>query len=296
MRLPAVLPALPFRACELMLPGESMQCHLFEPHLVSLFEDAMDTGDGQDEKGLFVQALGKASHACAPVMQVVEWRAHSDSGYQCQLKCIGRAMRAERRTLSTAIPEGHPRDPARMPSSCRVCISGPWCDAATTLAQPEPASIALLHQDCVQLAARLDAVRGFTPMPPAAQILRYEWGHDCYLPAFEESLADSFQRRKAILRHRGMDCAPAPTLASLHTLWGLSRHACDAINDDVDARAAQQLLSFACCAELSRAERTRAAVCRDTHKRFLLAEAGLLKRRNKLRASLAIEEATVRER
>ena len=294
MLLPAVLPALPFRACELMLPGESMQCHLFEPHLVSLFEDAMDTGD--NEPGLFVQAFGEASHACAPVMQVVEWKAHSESGYQCQLKCIGRAERSVRRAQATAIPEGHPRDPARMLSYHRVRISGSWCDAATTMTQPEPASIALLHQECVHLAARLEVVRGGTPMLPAAQSLRFEWGHDSYLPAFEESLAESVQRREAILCHRGMDAAPAPTLASLHTLWGLSRHARDAIGDDIDARAAQQLLSFACCAELSRAERVRAAVCRDTQKRFLLAESGLLKRRNKLRASLAVEEAVVSER
>ena len=123
---------------------------------------------------------------------------------------------------------------------------------------------------------------GNVPVEVPADV-RYRWGHESFLPVFEQPLARSFARRYEALIHRDMDSAPAGTLEALHELWGVE-------NAD-DGQAKWQLQSFTACADLSRRLRARAVVCRDTHKRLLLARAALRVRRDKLRANVALEEA-----
>ena len=66
--LPQSLPVLPFSACDVMLPGELKQCHIYEEHLTSLLEHVVsDDGDG-----LIGQYI-PSSHRCVPLLQIVEY-------------------------------------------------------------------------------------------------------------------------------------------------------------------------------------------------------------------------------
>ena len=50
---------------------------------------------------------------------------------------------------------------------------------------------------------------GVPPVPmPATDALRYEWGHESYLPQFESCLDELTANRRAALCQTGMDRSP----------------------------------------------------------------------------------------
>ena len=109
----------------------------------------------------------------------------------------------------------------------------------------------------------------------------YTWGHETYLPSFEESLPRIYATRRQHLKEIDMDAAPLESLDWLHEMWGVP-----------DERAAERhLLSFASCSCLPRSARLRALNCEDTTERFRLAEEVLSARRGVLRARLAVADA-----
>lgn len=283
-QLPAELGALPFPVADVMLPGEQKQCHLYEDELIDVLDSAL-----QNDEGLLVQTLEGSKlglRRCAPLVQVAETRTVEEGGVWCMLKCIGRV-------------EIGCEDAASADELERVTVAGPWFDNPTSrgpwfdnptfrpraLAHAElEGTVVELHTQCVALMRELDEAQDVVPVPKAAADSRYKWGHQSYLPQFEDSLKANVKSCRDTLLERGMDCAPASSLHSLHTLWGLS-------DDDDDERASEQLLTFTACADLKRTLRARAVRTRSSHARLRLAHAALRHKREALRASLALEQA-----
>ena len=273
LRTPSTLCALPFPAADVMLPGERKQAHLYEPEYVELLQHSMDHNGG-----LLAQTFEGVPSRCAPLLQVADSRQVDEGGVWCMLKCIGR-VEIQQVAASTS-------------SFDQVSVIGSWVDDSpgADAGRFDPAHAAMqtatlrLHAQCVQLMKELDVAQDVVPVPKPAADVRFTWGHESYLPQFEAPLRANVNERYVTLLERGMDCAPAASLQPLHALWGLAE-------DVDDARARQQLLSFAACADLKRTLRRRAVVCRSTHARLRMAHAALHAKRQQLQAAVAVEQA-----
>ena len=299
------LPLLPFAWSDAMLPGETMQVHLFEPALVRLYERAV--GDG----GLLGQCLcdddddnddddDDDALVVVPVLQVAEACMHESQGYLLHLKCIGRLE---------AVAQ------CRRSSGYDIATGVPLCDADIRSVVPPQSltNVCELHDSCVELRLKLNDLEyaGVPPVTKPVAGLRYEWGHESYKPIFEAPIARLMAQWLEALCERGMDQPPASNLDHLLAMWGLDPSGSPPLDDDAQqvqvvtravagsavytmsprAEVELHLLSFAVCSSLGTATRRRAMRCRSVRERLALAEEELSARRKLLSARIAIMTA-----
>lgn len=216
------VPVLPFPWSDAMLPGEYKQVHLYEDGLVALAEQRLAEGSFVGQRLCGWRGDGDRSKVPMPLLQVVERRPHTEEGHTLVLKSVGRVRETAALDDDAAVAAWADRP--------RRESEGAWREA---VCDPRASH---LHDECVRQQRRLDALesRGVPPVPAPAPDLRYEWGHESYLPVFEapvtahpcpalemlkrpcdaprltlEAPIDALldQRRDALLR-RGMDEAP----------------------------------------------------------------------------------------
>lgn len=266
-----------------MLPGEYKQVHLYEDGLVALAEQRLAEGSFVGQRLCGWRGDGDRTKVPMPLLQVVERRPHTEEGHTLVLKSVGRVRETAALEDDAAVAAWADRRGRESEGAWREAV----CDPRASH----------LHDECVRQQRRLDALesRGVPPVPAPAPDLRYEWGHESYLPVFEapiDALLD--QRRDALLR-RGMDEAPLSSLdelyPGLHDLWAAARETDVLLSAGAACGAEAQLLSFTLSSSLPRRLRMRALLCRDTVARIRLAERALEAQLGRLAARAAIEEA-----
>eukprot|EP00966_Prymnesium_polylepis_P003408 78340-Prymnesium_polylepis.1 len=224
---------------------------------------------------------------CVPLLQVMDSRAHSEAGTWLMVKCIGR-VRMTRLGLDShsVCCEIAPfrTQKARASEAAAACLG-----ATDRLRKSLLENIVALHDQCWELSRRLDALEqdaapsyASGEWRPALDECRIEWGHQSWVPQFEDTLHASVHSRRQVLLQRGMDEAPAAHLEDLHALWGVG---------DED-QANELVLAFAACSSLPRACRLGTMRCGDPAdaERLFAVKRGLGARKQALRARVAIEQ------
>ena len=274
--------ALPFHPRDAMLLGERMQLHLYEPECRAALCRALV--DGHRCFGQLLTASDDEPVEVMPLLQVLRSTEHPEEGFSVHVQCVGRLN-----VLETDRPEtnrdgdggGACRDGG---GRCLMTTVAPYQDVH---AEREPRELVFqrlecLHASCCDLHAQIEAIsQGDVPPVVIPPDVVYDWGHETYLPSFEQPLRALFGQRRRSLCEVDMDAAPLDSLAWLHGTWGVTGE-----------RAAEgQLLSFASCGCLPRSTRLQALRCRDTAERFRLTERQLRARHQVLRARSAVAVA-----
>ena len=78
---------LPFDRQDSLLPGESLQIHLFRPHQIALFECCVQRDHGCVCQLLELDCNGVV--AVAPLLELREFRPHLEAGVWAQFTCVG---------------------------------------------------------------------------------------------------------------------------------------------------------------------------------------------------------------
>ena len=247
---------LPFSIADVLLPGESLQCHLYEAEQLHLIDCAQRLHNGC--VGQLLQSHN--SHkvcATAPLLELRELR-RLDVGVWCRFTAVGalhvRDVNVAAHVTSARVLTAD----ADVRREARVCNDDEHLSG----------EVSSLHQEVSRLRQReLEAqkVLGWMPMTRAADD-HVRLGHrlekevDPYA-----SLEKICAEREEVLRERHMDEAPAVDLGHLHGLWGTP--------DEASTR--RRLLSFTACATLDERWRVRALEVEDTRSRLELARCGL---------------------
>lgn len=298
---------LPFAMEDGLLPGETLQIHLHEPHQLALFETIRDSTS--HHHGCIGQLLESSSDddgfcTTAPLLELCEQRTHKDIGVWCEFACVGAAAvsEIELRTIDEEMAlNGVPlTSPGSLPFLVgRASIlrdDPPESEEQQEQGKRFVDSVRELHA-CVNGLRRealglnpdgpLSASDRVTsggdrlgPPPPADS--RVEYGHRLgpligpYL-TIDEHVA----LRAATLRARGCDEPPDADLCRRRDLWGCAN----------EEAALRRLLSFVACEGLSDEARVGAMALEDTNQRLEHAIAALSTRKAKLTAEVALRRA-----
>ena len=307
---------LPFPMGDGLLPGESLQIHLSEPHQISLFQTALLRFDGCVGQMLERTVSSEGVKSYCTVAPLLELREHSrrEVGTWCSFTCVG-AVQLSNIELRTAEEQAALDEAALSPEAHDEAEDEPFLVATASWLHDADASsvdydstddevaflatgVARLHEECNALRRRalelnpdgpLTASERITtggerigPPPPASD--RVEFGYRLgpligpYL-----TLDELVQLRLDALSVRGVDEAPpaAGQPNRLHELWGAA--------DGESLR--RRLLSFLAVESLHESYRMSAMAIEDTSSRLQHALTGLEARKAALAAEVALRRA-----
>ena len=78
---------LPFASEDALLPGESLQIHLFDPGQLALLDTAIRRDSGC--VAMLLESESSGACAIAPLLELHEQRPCDDGGVQCSFGCVG---------------------------------------------------------------------------------------------------------------------------------------------------------------------------------------------------------------
>ena len=169
---------LPFASDDVLLPGESLQIHLFDPSQLALLETAIerDSGclamllEGDDESG---------ACAVAPLLELHEQRQCDAGGFQCSFGCVG-AVRLRGVELQREPHEFLVSSDAAAVRELRTTVDFDSADEEeaflTVAVQNEFEEVNALRRRILSLRRRFSGGQSVTEPPPAADEF-VRWGH-----------------------------------------------------------------------------------------------------------------------
>ena len=197
--------ALPFHPRDAMLLGERMQLHLYEPECRAALCRALV--DGHRCFGQLLTASDDDPEEVMPLLRVLRSTEHPEQGLSVHVQCVGRlnVLEADRPETSDGDGGGACRDGG---GRCLMTTVAPYQDVH---AEREPRELVFqrlesLHASCCDLHAQIEEIsQGDVPPVVIPPDVVYSWGHETYLPSFEQPLHGIFSQRRRSLCEMEMD-------------------------------------------------------------------------------------------
>jgi Lon protease-like protein len=288
--VPGDLGLLPFSVDEALLPGETKQVHLFEARFLQLFSDASRNGAARPRMAALLVTPGGNAAAVTTLFEVEDWR-RKEFGVWAQLKCTGRVQMVDVRQTDYEYLVGNVEpyvdNPVADPESqtaanflseaeqLPVGTAERKIQASSELPDPLVEELVRVHDQVAVLYRKLEASNESNSAGETV-----EWGHELRDAAAEAGspLEELFESRSAVLKSRGLDALPAPSLRAAVQQWG----------DLDDATARRQLLSFTAAAALSAETRLQVLQMQDTTERLKFVLRALEQKQQRLAALTAL--------
>ena len=197
--------ALPFHPRDAMLLGERMQLHLYEPECRAALCRALV--DGHRCFGQLLTASDDDPEEVMPLLRVLRSTEHPEQGLSVHVQCVGRlnVLEADRPETRDGDGGGACRDGG---GRCLMTTVAPYQDVH---AEREPRELVFqrlesLHASCCDLHAQIEEIsQGDVPPVVIPPDVVYSWGHETYLPSFEQPLHGIFSQRRRSLCEMEMD-------------------------------------------------------------------------------------------
>ena len=195
--------ALPFHTRDAMLLGERMQLHLYEPECRAALCRALV--DGHRCFGQLLTASDDEPVEVMPLLRVLRSTEHPEEGFSVHVQCVGRLNVLETDRTRDGDGGGACRDGG---GRCLMTTVAPYQDVH---AEREPRELVFhrlecLHASCCDLHAQIEEIsQGDVPPVVIPPDVVYSWGHETYLPSFEQPLRGIFSQRRRSLCAIDMD-------------------------------------------------------------------------------------------
>ena len=209
--------AIPFSMADVLLPGETLQIHLVEPHQLAVFMTMTQRDHGC--VGMLLHNTEGGVCKAAPLLELRETRRCDADGFWCNFCCMG-AVQIHTVELRATGQDGYLEATVTVVRELRMTVDFESADDeeafladAVERAHGEVCALRRLQFELV------GATDDRAPPPVADEYARLGYRLGPVIGPYCD-MGELLVLRAEELRARGVDAAPLANLGHLHALWG----------------------------------------------------------------------------